>query len=110
MPQDLILEMKGIYKSFPGVKVFDGFDFDLRKGEIHCICGENGAGKSTLIKILSGAYMQIAVRLYYGKKTDIINPRVAMQQAYRPSTRSIPFFHCSVFMKTCIREMNWRKV
>ncbi len=80
MPQDLILEMKGIYKSFPGVKVFDGFDFDLRKGEIHCICGENGAGKSTLIKILSGAYTPDSGEIYFdGKKTDIINPRVAMQ-------------------------------
>ena len=41
---ELILEMKGIHKSFPGVDVFTGFDFDLRRGEVHCICGENGAG------------------------------------------------------------------
>ena len=52
MPEEMILEMKGISKSFPGVKVFEDFNFDLRKGEIHCICGENGAGKSTLIKAL----------------------------------------------------------
>jgi ribose transport system ATP-binding protein len=79
MPQDLILEMKNIYKSFPGVKVFEGFDFDLRKGEIHCICGENGAGKSTLIKILSGAYTPDSGEIYFdGSKTDIANPRAAM--------------------------------
>lgn len=79
MPQDLILEMKNIYKSFPGVKVFEGFDFDLRKGEIHCICGENGAGKSTLIKILSGAYTPDSGEIYFdGNKIDIANPRAAM--------------------------------
>lgn len=70
MPQDLILEMKGISKSFPGVDVFKGFDFDLRKGEIHCVCGENGAGKSTLIKMLSGAHTPDAGEIIVdGKKS-----------------------------------------
>jgi ABC-type sugar transport system ATPase subunit len=79
MPQDLILEMKSIYKSFPGVKVFEGFEFDLRRGEIHCICGENGAGKSTLIKMLSGAYTPDKGDIYFnGEKTNIANPRAAM--------------------------------
>lgn len=79
MPQELILEMKGIKKSFPGVDVFDNFDFDLKKGEIHCICGENGAGKSTLIKMLSGAYTpDDGVILIDGKKVENMNPRSAM--------------------------------
>jgi ribose transport system ATP-binding protein len=79
MPQDLILEMKSIYKSFPGVKVFEGFEFDLRRGEIHCICGENGAGKSTLIKMLSGAYTPDKGDIYFnGVKVNIANPRAAM--------------------------------
>ena len=56
MQSKTILEMDGISKSFPGVKVFDNLCFDVREGEVHCICGENGAGKSTLIKILSGAH------------------------------------------------------
>lgn len=51
-----ILEMRGITKSFSGVKVLHGVDFDVRKGEIHALCGENGAGKSTLMKVLSGVY------------------------------------------------------
>lgn len=77
---ELILEMKGIKKSFPGVDVFDGFDFDVRKGEVHCICGENGAGKSTLIKMLSGAYTPDAgQRIVNGKKIDHMTPRSAMQ-------------------------------
>lgn len=50
------LEMKGITKEFPGVKALDNVQLNVKKGEIHALCGENGAGKSTLIKILSGLY------------------------------------------------------
>jgi len=79
LQKELMLEMKGIKKSFPGVDVFDGFDFDVRKGEIHCICGENGAGKSTLIKMLSGAYTPDAgERIIDGVKIDHMTPRSAM--------------------------------
>ena len=80
MQKELILEMKGIKKSFPGVDVFDDFNFDLRKGEIHCICGENGAGKSTLIKMLSGAYTpDRGTRTVEGKEIDVMTPRSAMK-------------------------------
>lgn len=80
MQKDLILEMKGIKKSFPGVTVFDGFDFDVRKGEIHCICGENGAGKSTLIKMLSGAYApDEGQRIVDGQHIEYVTPRSAMK-------------------------------
>jgi len=50
-----LLTTRGLTKSYSGVVVFDDFSFDLKKGEVHCVCGENGAGKSTFIKILSGA-------------------------------------------------------
>jgi ribose transport system ATP-binding protein len=80
MPEDLILDMRGIWKSYPGVSVFEGFDFDLRRGEIHCICGENGAGKSTLIKILSGAHSpDRGTILFEGKKVENLSPHSAMQ-------------------------------
>ena len=51
-----ILEMKGISKSFPGVKALRDVNLVVQAGEIHAICGENGAGKSTLMKVLSGVY------------------------------------------------------
>lgn len=51
-----ILEMRGITKTFPGVKALDNVNLQVREGEIHALCGENGAGKSTLMKVLSGVY------------------------------------------------------
>ncbi len=51
-----ILEMRGITKTFPGVKALDNVNLVVQPGEIHAICGENGAGKSTLMKVLSGVY------------------------------------------------------
>lgn len=51
-----ILRLEKVTKRFPGVLALDEVQFDLRRGEVHAVCGENGAGKSTLMKIISGQY------------------------------------------------------
>lgn len=56
MSDDLILDFQNVTKRFPGVTALSDVSVRIKRGEIHCLCGENGAGKSTLIKILSGVY------------------------------------------------------
>lgn len=73
MSDKVVLSMKNISKTFPGVKALSNVDFTLRKGEIHALMGENGAGKSTLIKVLTGVYdLQEGQILMEGGK-DIVN-------------------------------------
>ena len=55
MREDCILELKNIYKDYPGVRAVNNVSLQFNKREVHCIVGENGAGKSTLIKMLTGA-------------------------------------------------------
>lgn len=54
--KDVVIEMRGITKTFPGIIANDNVSIDLRRGEIHALLGENGAGKSTLMSILFGLY------------------------------------------------------
>jgi len=62
-----VLEMRNIYKSFPGVLALQAVDFTLHEGEIHALMGENGAGKSTLIKVLTGVYEKDQGEIFLGK-------------------------------------------
>jgi inositol transport system ATP-binding protein len=61
----MLLRMRGIEKSFPGVRALDGVDLDVGAAEIHAFIGENGAGKSTLLKILSGALLPDAGSIHF---------------------------------------------
>lgn len=75
---DVILTMKGIDKSFPGVHALDHVDLEIRKGEVHALMGENGAGKSTLMKVLTGIYSKDSGTITYeGKEVEFTNPREA---------------------------------
>lgn len=73
-----VLEAKNITKIFPGVKALTDFNFDLYKGEVHCLIGENGAGKSTFIKILSGAFEPSRGEIFIeGEKYNHFTPHMA---------------------------------
>lgn len=72
------LELKNISKSFAGVPALRNVSLQIRKGEVHALCGENGAGKSTLIKILSGVYQpDNGDILIQGQKIKNVTPQSA---------------------------------
>jgi general nucleoside transport system ATP-binding protein len=77
---NIVVEMKGIVKRFPGVLANDHVNFELRRGEIHALLGENGAGKSTLMNVLAGLYKQDAgIIEVNGKPMEFSSPRDAIQ-------------------------------
>lgn len=78
LPDNSLLEMRGISKAFPGVQALSEVDFTVRRGQIHALMGENGAGKSTLIKVLTGVYRKDAGAVRFdGRPTDPRSPKDA---------------------------------
>ena len=77
---EVILTMKGIDKSFPGVHALDHVDLELRRGEVHALMGEDGAGKSTLMKVLTGIYTKDSGTITYeGKEVEFHNTHEAQE-------------------------------
>src|SRR4029078_277310 len=75
-----LVELKGISKSFVGVRVLNNVDFDVRPGEVHALLGENGAGKSTLIKIIAGVHAPDSGDVVInGEPVKFINPGQAVK-------------------------------
>ena len=75
------LELRGVCKSFPGVKALDNVQLSLKPGSVHALMGENGAGKSTLMKCLFGIYKMDAGEIILdGEKIDVVNPDEAMKK------------------------------
>jgi len=56
VPADVLLDISRVTKRFPGMTALSDVSIQVKRGEIHGLCGENGAGKSTLMKILCGVY------------------------------------------------------
>ena len=75
---EVILTMKDIDKSFPGVHALDHVNFEVKRGEVHALMGENGAGKSTLMKVLTGIYQKDSGSITYkGQETEFHNTKEA---------------------------------
>lgn len=75
---DVILEARGITKSFPGVRALDCVDLQVRAGRLTAVVGENGAGKSTLMNILAGVFPPDEGEIYLdGRRLEFANPRQA---------------------------------
>jgi ABC-type uncharacterized transport system ATPase subunit len=76
---EIVVEMRGIVKRFPGVIANDRVDFNLRRGEVHALLGENGAGKSTLMNVLAGLYQQEGGTIRVnGKLVEFSSPKDAI--------------------------------
>lgn len=114
-----LLQIRGISKSFPGVKALSEVEFTVRRGEIHALMGENGAGKSTLIKVLTGVYRRDGGDvLLDGQNIDARSPeeaqRLGISTVYQ-EVNLIPYL--SVAENICLGRqpskfglLNWSKI
>lgn len=76
---EVVVEMRGIFKHFPGVQALRNVDFVVKRGTVHALVGENGAGKSTLMKILSGLYRPDSGQIYFeGREVQLNSARDAL--------------------------------
>jgi ABC-type sugar transport system ATPase subunit len=76
-----VLKIDGVDKFFPGVRALSNITMDLRKGEVHAVCGENGAGKSTLMKIIAGVHKPNKGRMFLnGEEFTAENPNESYRQ------------------------------
>lgn len=95
---NILVEIKGVTKKFPGVIALKDVNFSVKKSEVHALIGENGSGKSTLIKTLTGLYYPVDNGKFYweGKEIIIKKPKVAQDigiSCIYQERQLIPFFN-----------------
>src|SRR6266496_445773 len=112
-----LLEIRGLAKSFPGVKALQGVDFTVRAGEVHALMGENGAGKSTLIKLLTGVYPRDAGTIRFDgqeifpgcpKDAEALGISTVYQEINLIPHLSIAENICLGRQPTCFGMIRWR--
>ena len=103
-PGATLLEVRGIAKSFKGLRALDGVDLEVRSGEILGLVGPNGSGKSTLINLVSGHYRSDAGRIVFGGRdlTDQEAHRIARSGIARTYQIPRPFAHLSVLQNVAL--------
>ncbi|HEU4679869.1 MAG TPA: sugar ABC transporter ATP-binding protein [Terrimicrobiaceae bacterium] len=118
-PSAALLEIRGLSKSFPGVKALQAVDFTVRRGEVHALMGENGAGKSTLIKVLTGVYPRDSGTIRFdGTEIDPPSPKAAEQLGVSTVYQEVNLIpHRSVAENICLGRqptrfglIRWRAV
>ena len=79
--EEILLQMRGICKSFPGVKALDNANLTVKRGTVHALMGENGAGKSTLMKCLFGIYAKDKGEIFLeGRPVEFASSKEALEQ------------------------------
>lgn len=105
--EEVLLEAKGIKKSFGGVHALQSVDFKVHKGEILCLAGENGCGKSTLIKVISGAHNADSGEVTINGRTyTTLTPQDSMREGIQ-----VIYQDFSVFPNLTVAEniaVNWQ--
>ena len=119
-PNTVIVDMKGIRKTFPGVRALKGVDLTVRAGEVHGLVGENGAGKSTLIKILMGAYSKDEGAITVdGKAVEIHSPTQARSMGLRAVYQDVMLarhltvgenFFLGKLPRTALGLVDWKRI
>jgi inositol transport system ATP-binding protein len=97
----LLLAMRDIRKSFDGVEVLKGVNFDVRPGEVHALVGENGAGKSTLMNILAGVHQPTGGTIQFDNHDPVVIPD---EKSAQQLGISIVFQDRSLFAQLTIAE------
>lgn len=120
MKDNIVLRLESIVKTFPGVKALDGVQLDVRRGEVHALCGENGAGKSTLMKIIAGAQGYTSGHMYVNGQEVVFHStkeaeRQGIAMIYQefnmvPDMTVAENMYLGRFPKTSYGAVDWKKL